>query len=177
MGIHLALVSLSARADAKPVPLTASPTSEGAGVFSPNGRWIAYVADQSGVNEVYLREFDPSDPVRSRSAIPVSIDGGTAPRWRADGKELFYQAGQRIVSVAVGLDATPTLGKPQTLFSLPVNSFGWVPVCSGAVRSRLFATLPTVSRIIINKITLSVVLRRAETLKQVSQRMDEYHHP
>ena len=53
--------------------------------FSPNGRWVAYQSDETGVPEVYVRPFPgPGAPVR------VSPNGGGIPTWRADGRELFY---------------------------------------------------------------------------------------
>ena len=60
---------------------------EAAGVFSPNDRWIAYQSDVSGQPQVYVRSF-PKAPGEYR----VSRDGGTRPRWRADGKEIFFLA-------------------------------------------------------------------------------------
>src|SRR5262249_39412833 len=53
--------------------------------FSPDGRWIAYVSDESGQREVYVGAFDGSGEKRR-----VSTSGGLAPRWRRDGKEIFY---------------------------------------------------------------------------------------
>ena len=61
--------------------------NETSGVFSPDGRWIAYVSDESGRNQVYVRPFP-----RREGLSPISRDGGRAPRWRADGKELFFLA-------------------------------------------------------------------------------------
>ena len=61
--------------------------NETSGVFSPDGRWIAYVSDESGRNQVYVRPF----PLRE-GLSPISRDGGWAPRWRDDGTELFFLA-------------------------------------------------------------------------------------
>ncbi len=88
--------------------------NETSGVFSPDGRWIAYVSDESGSNQVYVRPF----PLREGRS-PISRDGGWAPQWRADGKELFFlapdgammAAGIRVVNGSV--EATV----PQRLFS------------------------------------------------------------
>src|SRR5262249_36553094 len=55
------------------------------GRLSPNGRWIAYISDESSRMEVYVRLFPPT----ARS-WKVSTDGGAQPAWRGDGKELFY---------------------------------------------------------------------------------------
>jgi hypothetical protein len=61
--------------------------NETSGVFSPDGRWIAYASDESGRNEVYVRPFP-----RREGLSPISRNGGRAPRWRADSKELFFLA-------------------------------------------------------------------------------------
>jgi hypothetical protein len=65
-------------------------------VFSPNGKWLAYASFESGEERVYVLDVEtPSQQWR------VSSDDGRYPRWSADGKELFYQSGNRIMSVAV----------------------------------------------------------------------------
>src|SRR5204863_5642095 len=57
------------------------------GQLSPDSRWIAYISDQSGRQEVYVATFPkPSERMK------ISVDGGIQPRWRRDGKELFYLA-------------------------------------------------------------------------------------
>ena len=57
------------------------------GQFSSDGRFVAYVSDESGRSEVYVREFAAKAGGGKRL---VSTAGGTHPRWRADKKELFY---------------------------------------------------------------------------------------
>ena len=76
----------------KPVAFVRTGFNEEQGRFSPNGRWVAYVSNQSGLSEVYVREFatDFSSGSASRGgSVLVSHGGGTAPRWRGDGRELF----------------------------------------------------------------------------------------
>jgi serine/threonine-protein kinase len=76
--------------------LIASPADESAPRFSPNGRWLAYVSNLSGQNEVYLRAVSGDD--RSQ---PVSASGGTEPVWSRDGNELFYREGDKMMMVAL----------------------------------------------------------------------------
>jgi len=78
--------------------------------FSPNGKRVAYQSDLSGAPEVYVRPFESSaQPMR------ISTDGGTRPRWRKDGKELFFlEPGGRVMSVTVA--ANGTLGAARLLF-------------------------------------------------------------
>jgi Tol biopolymer transport system component len=87
--------------------------------LSPDDRWIAYavgtsrsVTGASRSNEVYVRSMDESG-VRQ----VVSAGGGTNPRWRADGRELFYINGQTLMSVAVTPGPSLTLGVPRALFT------------------------------------------------------------
>ena len=77
-------------------PFLNSPFDESAPRFSPDGRWIAYVSNESGRTEVYLRSVD--DPARKQ---PVSNNGGTEPVWARGGRELFYREGDRMMAVSL----------------------------------------------------------------------------
>jgi Tol biopolymer transport system component len=68
--------------------LVDQPASKAGGQFSPDGRSVAYISDETGRDEIYVRLFAPTG-----DAVQVSTDGGTAPRWSPDGKELFYRRG------------------------------------------------------------------------------------
>jgi Tol biopolymer transport system component len=99
--------------DRKAFPFLQSDFDKGAPSFSPDGRWIAYVSDESGTRQVYAASFP--DP---RTRLQVSNQGGLTPVWRSDGKELFYvaQSGQ-LVSVGVSSkDSTLQLESPKPLF-------------------------------------------------------------
>jgi Tol biopolymer transport system component len=82
--------------------------------FSPDGAWIAYASDESGRFEVYVQPF-PGPGARSQ----VSTDGGTQPRWRRDGKELFYrEPSGRFMAVRTAAGAGSfNAGAPQPLFA------------------------------------------------------------
>jgi serine/threonine protein kinase len=75
----------NASADGKPIPFLRGPFDEQNGVFSPDSRWIAYVSNESGLDEVYVQPFPLSG-----GRWQVSTGGGIDPRWRQDGSELFY---------------------------------------------------------------------------------------
>lgn len=84
----------------KAAPFLQTDHDERQGQFSPNRRWIAYISNESGRNEVYVRPF-PAAPGKWQ----VSIGGGEQPRWRRDGKELFYlSADHKIMSVETNSD-------------------------------------------------------------------------
>jgi eukaryotic-like serine/threonine-protein kinase len=73
----------------KPFPFLQTRANEGAAQFSPEGKWIAYVSNESGRPEVYVAPFDGSSGTAG-SKWQVSTNGGNAPRWRPDGREIFY---------------------------------------------------------------------------------------
>jgi Tol biopolymer transport system component len=90
--------------------------------FSPNGRYLAYHSDASGRNEVYVQPF----PEAAGGKWIVSQGGGTEPRWRRDGRELFYlSADEKLMSVDVATNAVFTPTPPKALFAVsrPRGSF------------------------------------------------------
>jgi serine/threonine-protein kinase len=91
-------------------PLIASAADERAAHFSPDGRHIAFVSDETGRSEVYVADF-PRVQVRRQ----VSVDGGTQPVWSRDGSELFYRA-ERGRMMAASVNAEPP-SPPKVLFT------------------------------------------------------------
>ncbi len=115
----LKVMSLSG--DSRPRDFIASQFDEDQGVFSPDGRRVAYVSDESGRKEVFVASFpDPSQRIR------ISSDGGDQPRWSRDGRELFYVS-KRETMMATPFDSSsgvPT-APPARLFNAPIYySFG-----------------------------------------------------
>ena len=99
--------------DRKPFPVAATAFNEGSAVFSPDGRWIAYVSNEGGHTDVYVQPFPGPGPKSQ-----VSRDGGSHPVWRADGRELFYLAADgTMMTVAVGGGPAFDAGRPRSLFS------------------------------------------------------------
>jgi eukaryotic-like serine/threonine-protein kinase len=80
------LVGMRTNGDTTEVPLVASKFTEMHPAISPDGRWLAYISDESGGNEVYVRPF----PGTSTGRWQVSNGGGLSPAWSPDGKELFF---------------------------------------------------------------------------------------
>ena len=102
----------------KPVAFLQTNFDERQAKFSPNGRWVAYVSNESGTSEVCVRQF-PATPGKWQ----VSTAGGEQPRWRADGKELFYlSADHKLMSVEVNTEgATFEHRAPTVLFGTRIG--------------------------------------------------------
>jgi TolB protein len=82
--------------------------------WSPDGRHLAYVSDESGAPEVYVR------PIAGGASTLVSTTGGDVPRWRADGKELFYRAPDGAIMGATMATGDPAaLSKPRVVVASP----------------------------------------------------------
>jgi eukaryotic-like serine/threonine-protein kinase len=79
-----------------PSPFLMTPFDESDPAFSPNGKWLAYVSDESGRSEVYVQPY-PGPGAK----WPISTDGGTEPAWSADGQELYFRHRDQLVAVAV----------------------------------------------------------------------------
>jgi Tol biopolymer transport system component len=114
--------------DRKAALLLKTHFNEGLGAFSPDGRWVAYVSNETGRNEVYVRPFlasGPSGPSLGEGKWQVSKDGGTNPKWRADGKEIIFGFNRAMMSVDVnGSGAGFQMGTAKQLFTFPANN-GW----------------------------------------------------
>jgi Tol biopolymer transport system component len=104
-----------------PVPIARTPFSELDGRFSPNGRWVAFASNETGRFEVYVQPF-PGPGTKAQ----ISIGGGQSPRWRRDGRELFYAAPDgRLMSVTTTLgDQEIQHAPPRSLFTLPQSMIG-----------------------------------------------------
>jgi eukaryotic-like serine/threonine-protein kinase len=104
-------------ADGAATPLAVNTlANESEGVVSPDGHWLAYVTDQSGRDEVWIARFPGGDERR-----PVSRGGGASPRWRMDGRELFFLSREKqLVAAPVRLSVTGAqIGPPAALFTVP----------------------------------------------------------
>jgi Tol biopolymer transport system component len=111
-----------------PVAILRTPANETEAQLSPDGKWLAYASDESGTTGVYLRAFTGgavSGGARLASATAME------PRWRADGKELFYvevpvvAPRRRMMAIAIGTDFDHLLGTPRLLFEF--SSVGTIP--------------------------------------------------
>jgi len=106
--------------DRKPFPVVQTKFDERQPQFSPDGRWIAYQSDEPGQFEIYVRPFG-----RPGRAERISLNGGTQPRWRRDGSEIFFVAGDgQLMAVPIkrgtSTDSLET-GAPLPLFATHIG--------------------------------------------------------
>jgi serine/threonine protein kinase len=109
-------------AGGEPTRVLTSKGSETNGQISPDGRWMAYASDESGNWEIYVTSFPDA-----AGKWQVSRGGGAEPRWRGDGKEIFYVAPSgMLMAVPVNGEATFATGTPASLFQIhgraPISS-------------------------------------------------------
>jgi hypothetical protein len=118
------LIVLPLGGDRKPYPFLSTPFREIHGVFSPDGKWVAYTSNDSGRFEVYVRPFPGPGGV-----YQISAGGGGTPRWKADGKELYYVApGNRMMATAISARGGSLVhGQPSALFTADTLSGGAGP--------------------------------------------------
>jgi Tol biopolymer transport system component len=107
---------LTLNGEHKAVPIISTPYDEHSPFFSPDGRWLAYVSDESGRPEIYVQSY----PTGSGRWL-VSTSGGTEPVWSADGTELFYRSGDAMMAVPVRTKGGFAAGAPSMLFDKPLK--------------------------------------------------------
>ena len=112
------IMTLPLTGEGKPEAYLQTKYFEGAPTFSPDGRWVAYGSDESGRSVIYVQGF----PER-RGRWPVSAEGGLAPAWRADGKELYWLGPDgTLMAASVELQAAGVrVGRTEALFRLPAG--------------------------------------------------------
>src|SRR6187397_198421 len=75
------------------------PTPYASAALSPDGRWLAYIADTTGSAELWVRRYPTLD-----AAVRISANGAVEPVWAKDGRELLYLEGEKLMRVRVGPD-------------------------------------------------------------------------
>ena len=118
-GSHLAV---EPAAGGTPAPFKSGPGNQTNGQISPDGKWVAYASDESGNWEIYVTTFPGA-----AGKWQVSSGGGTEPRWRGDGKEIFYIGPTGVLTaVPVNAGTTFSTGTPTPLFQIharaPISS-------------------------------------------------------
>jgi eukaryotic-like serine/threonine-protein kinase len=150
--------------DRKPVPFLRTEFNERSGQFSPDGQWIAYTSDESGRDEIYVRDFSSGSAQGFLNAAGkwlISKGGGTDPRWRGDGKELFYVATDgKLMSVDISAKPMFKAGAPRPLFQLPAGFMAGDVTADGR---RFLIGVPVAQS---SSVPFTVVLNWQKTLKK-----------
>ena len=154
----------------KPQVYVNSEFNETQGQFSPDGHWIAYVSDESGRPEIYVRPF----PLAADS-VKWPVSNGVTPRWRGDGRELFFLTPDYRTVMAVDVSYTPAFKTtvPAPVFKATVSnrvatgggdsaSFNWDVTADG--KKFLLATIATQDN--VPQSPISVVLNWTALLKK-----------
>ena len=134
--------------DRKPVPFLNTEFSEQHPQFSPDGHWVAYASDESdasGRYEVYVRSFSMnSSGTVAEGGAKLQISNGIAvePRWRADGRELYYWTSAGIMAVDIATSPEFKPGKAR-LLGIPPFAGPWGPSADG---QRFFALAPKITK-------------------------------
>jgi eukaryotic-like serine/threonine-protein kinase len=117
---------LPVEGDKKPFPFLQTEFNNDQGQFSPDGRWVAYTSDESGRSEIYVRTFSPDSTAAASETGGkwlISTGGGVEPRWRGDGKALYYLAPDRnVMAIEIATDPVFLAGAPKALFQSPPST-------------------------------------------------------
>ena len=115
------LMAVPVNGDRKPFAVVQTNATEDQGQFSPDGHWLAYTSNESGQGEIYVI---PYPPVPGTKWL-VSQGGGVQPRWRRDGKELFYiSSDSKLMAVEVSTKPAFVFGAPRPLFQSEIVDTG-----------------------------------------------------
>jgi Tol biopolymer transport system component len=141
----------------RPVKVVASPGDQMHGNFSPDGSAIAYTSNESGRFDVYVQSLRP--PAHK---WPISVNGGHEPRWRADGRELYYLADDQTLMAVPVSSGTAPFGVPRPLFRTQIHvgvsslRTHYVPNGDGSrflIHRRSQDVFPTTITVVLNGMT------------------------
>jgi eukaryotic-like serine/threonine-protein kinase len=158
-GIDIWVLRMS---DRKAQPLLRTPFNESAPRFSPDGRWLAYVSDESGRYEIYVQPYPGPG-----GKWQISTESGTEPVWNPNGRELFYRSGDKMMAVEIATQPSFAAGKPRMLFEgqyvpTPVT----YPNYDVSPDGQRFLMLKTAEQAQAAPTQINVVLNWFEELKQ-----------
>jgi len=109
----------------KPQKVIASPATETNPSFSPDGRWLSYISNESGQNEVYVVPFPDGG-----GKYQISAKGASYSRWQPDGRTLIYLSGRQVMEVDVKLSPSFDFSPPRKVIDLPESWNGFWDVTS-----------------------------------------------
>jgi dipeptidyl aminopeptidase/acylaminoacyl peptidase len=156
------IVAVSTTESSAPRPVVVSDNRETDPALSPDGRWLAYVSNRTGREEIWVQGYPDGVPVR------VSSDGGYEPQWSADGRELFFRDEDAMMAVAVVPGDEFSFAAPQRLFSGLFTPFPGPAIRGYAVArdGRFLMTQPDEQSIESAPASIVVVENFTEEIKQ-----------
>ena len=162
------ILAISPGANSQPTAVVKTRFTEAYPDFSPDGRWLAYASNESGRSEVYVQPYPGPGP-----RIPVSAESGTAPRWGAVAKELFYLVPAvapgvtlKMMAVPITIRPTFTAGRPQVLFESPLPITAQVRGYDVTPDGQRFLTTQAIERPPIRPTQMVLVQNWFEELKR-----------
>jgi Tol biopolymer transport system component len=145
--------------DGRTVPLAVTAANETSARVSVDGRFVAYTSDESGRNEVYAVASDGTG-----ARLAISVEGGAGPVWSRDGRELFYRAGDDLMSVKVQTTNGLVLGERRKLLDLSAYDTGQLHEFDVSADGEKFLLIRTEPE--SRPTRLDVVLNWTEALKR-----------
>ncbi len=147
----------------KAEPFLRTPFNEAAPQFSPDGRWLAYISDESGRKEIYVQPYPGSG-----GKWQISTEGGVEPLWNRNGRELFYRSGKKMMAVEIATKPSFSAGTPKMLFEGPYQSLPTIstPNYDVSPDGRRFLMLKPSEAAEVAPTQINVVLNWFEELKQ-----------
>jgi serine/threonine-protein kinase len=148
--------------DRKVQPFLRTPFNEADPRFSPDGRWIAYMSDESGRSEIYVQPYPGPG-----GKWQISTDGGTEPVWNRNGRELFYRNENKMMAVEITTQPNFALGNPRVVFEGPYV-LATVPISNYDISpdGRRFLMVKPTEQALAAPTQINVVLNWFEELKQ-----------
>ncbi|HTY07150.1 MAG TPA: protein kinase [Gemmatimonadales bacterium] len=125
----------------KPVGILTTVADEKEPRVSPDSKWLAYVSNESGVEEVYVRALMPGG-----ARLPVSSGGGGEPVWSRDGRRLYYRAGLKLLVTTVTTSPRLAVSAPEVVFDGPYATDSYHPDYDVAPDGRSFVMIRPVEQ-------------------------------
>ena len=145
--------------DHRPQPFLQTASNESEARFSPDGRWIAYISNESGRNEVYVQAYPGH-----AGKLQISSDGGEEPVWSHDGRELFYRNTTKMMAAEIVTGPALKASKPRLLFDGRYENLSWEPNYDVSADAQKFLMLKSLDNTPPNQI--NIVLNWYEELKR-----------
>ena len=126
-----------------PEPFFPSKFSNGNAEFSPDGRWLAYVTNESGQNEVKVRPFPQPASLGQDGSWQISNSGGTQPKWARNRRELLYQTGDRILAVSYSVNGNTFVAEKPRVLIEKLGGTDWDLAADGRIAILTPAAAPS----------------------------------